>query len=115
MAAYSTAERHVHTMQIMREQGHTSVSRLSKELEVSEVTIRKDLRTLEARKLLVRTVSIKAVSREPRSRSMASLTARLVVSGPGVNRSLSRPSERLVIAVAIALRKQERIPISKES
>ena len=55
MAAYSTAERHVHTMQILRKQGHTSVSRLSKELEVSEVTIRKDLRALEARKLLVRT------------------------------------------------------------
>ena len=31
------------------------MSRLSKELKVSEVTIRKDLRALEARKLLVRT------------------------------------------------------------
>ena len=55
MAIYSTAERHVHTMQILKEQGHTSVSKLSKELGVSEVTIRKDLRALEQRKLLVRT------------------------------------------------------------
>lgn len=55
MAIYSTAERQVRTMQVLKEHGHTSVSRLSKDLGVSEVTIRKDLRALEERKLLVRT------------------------------------------------------------
>lgn len=55
MATSSTAERHVRTMQLLKEHGHTAVSRLSKEFGVSEVTIRKDLHTLEKRNLLVRT------------------------------------------------------------
>lgn len=42
-------------MRLLHDQGHVSVSGLSAELEVSEVTIRKDLRFLEERKLLVRT------------------------------------------------------------
>ena len=55
MTTSDTAERHVRTMQLLKEHGHTSVSRLSKEFGVSEVTIRKDLDALEERKLLVRT------------------------------------------------------------
>lgn len=55
MASSTTAERHVRTMQLLKEHGHTSVSRLSKEFGVSEVTIRKDLHALEKRNLLVRT------------------------------------------------------------
>ena len=35
------------------------------------------------------TISRKAPSREPRSRNIACLTVRLVVSGPGVNNALS--------------------------
>lgn len=42
-------------MRLLQEQGHASVSALSDELDVSEVTIRKDMRFLEERKLLVRT------------------------------------------------------------
>lgn len=42
-------------MRVLRDQGHVSVAKLSAELGVSEVTIRKDLRFLEERRLLVRT------------------------------------------------------------
>ena len=55
MPEYSTAERRLRTMQLLKEQGHASVSRLSQQFGVSEVTIRKDLRALEERSLLVRT------------------------------------------------------------
>ena len=55
MSEYSTAERRLRTMQLLKEQGHASVSRLSQQFGVSEVTIRKDLRALEERSLLVRT------------------------------------------------------------
>ena len=55
MANSTTAERHVRTMQLLKEHGHAAVSRLSKEFGVSEVTIRKDLHALEKRNLLVRT------------------------------------------------------------
>jgi DeoR family transcriptional regulator of aga operon len=43
------------TMQVLKEEGHASVSKLSKRFSVSEVTIRKDLRALEERNVLVRT------------------------------------------------------------
>lgn len=55
MASHSAASRHKYTLQVLREHGHASVSRLSAQLGVSEVTIRKDLRLLEARNCLVRT------------------------------------------------------------
>ncbi len=42
-------------MQILKDYGHASVARLSEIFGVSEVTIRKDLQTLEERDLLVRT------------------------------------------------------------
>lgn len=42
-------------MRLLQDQGHVSVSSLSNDLDVSEVTIRKDLRFLEERQLLVRT------------------------------------------------------------
>lgn len=42
-------------MRLLHDQGHASVATLSDELDVSEVTIRKDMRFLEERKLLVRT------------------------------------------------------------
>lgn len=49
------AERQDHILQLLKKQGHVSVSELSQQLEVSEVTIRKDLRALEERDLLYRT------------------------------------------------------------
>lgn len=49
------SKRHDRILQLLREQGHVSVSSLSDRLEVSEVTIRKDLQALEDRHLLHRT------------------------------------------------------------
>lgn len=51
----SIAERRTYIMRVLRDQGHVSVAVLSDELDVSEVTIRKDLHFLEERRLLVRT------------------------------------------------------------
>ena len=55
MPSYSATKRHKHTMRVLKEHGHASVAKLSAQLGVSEVTIRKDLRVLEERKWLVRT------------------------------------------------------------
>jgi DeoR family transcriptional regulator, aga operon transcriptional repressor len=49
------AERHQHILNKLKEQGHVSVVNLSRELQVSTVTIRKDLKNLEEKKLLFRT------------------------------------------------------------
>ena len=54
-STHSIAERRNYIMRVLRDQGHVSVAKLSDELGVSEVTIRKDLRFLEERRLLVRT------------------------------------------------------------
>lgn len=51
----NAAERRDYTQKVLREKGHVSVSDLSEELGVSEVTIRKDLRYLEEHNLLLRT------------------------------------------------------------
>jgi DeoR family transcriptional regulator, aga operon transcriptional repressor len=51
----SIAERHKYILNKLMEQGHVSVVNLSRELQVSTVTIRKDLKNLEERKLLFRT------------------------------------------------------------
>jgi DeoR family transcriptional regulator of aga operon len=51
----SVPERHEVILKRLRHQGHVSVSELSKHLDVSEVTIRKDLNALEQRHLLYRT------------------------------------------------------------
>jgi DeoR family transcriptional regulator of aga operon len=51
----SVSERHELILQQLRDQGHVSVSELSGQLDVSEVTIRKDLNALEQRHLLYRT------------------------------------------------------------
>ncbi len=51
----SAATRHIQTIQILKDFGHASVSKLSETFGVSEVTVRKDLQTLEERDLLVRT------------------------------------------------------------
>jgi DeoR family transcriptional regulator, aga operon transcriptional repressor len=53
--AQSIAERHQIILSRLREQGHVSVAELSQELNVSSVTIRKDLKLLEERNLLFRT------------------------------------------------------------
>lgn len=50
----SIAERHQYILEQIRQKGHVKVQELSKTLEVSEVTIRKDLKHLEARKMLYR-------------------------------------------------------------
>ncbi len=51
----SIAQRHQHILSKLREKGHVNVLDLSQELNVSTVTIRKDLKHLEHRKLLFRT------------------------------------------------------------
>jgi DeoR family transcriptional regulator of aga operon len=51
----SLVERQNLILQLLRERGQISVSELSDHMDVSEVTIRKDLRTLEERDLLYRT------------------------------------------------------------
>src|SRR5690554_6418536 len=51
----SVAERHRYTLQMLHKNGHVSVADLSKQLQVSEVTIRKDLGQLEQLNLLVQT------------------------------------------------------------
>ena len=51
----SPAERHNHILERLKDQGYVTVSDLSDQLEVSEVTIRRDLRLLEDRNLLYRT------------------------------------------------------------
>lgn len=51
----SIAERHQHILNSLKTKGHVSVAELSKELKVSAVTIRKDLKLLEDRNLLFRT------------------------------------------------------------
>lgn len=51
----SIAERHQYILNKLREQGHVNVLDLSLKLKVSAVTIRKDLKYLEERKLLFRT------------------------------------------------------------
>jgi DeoR family transcriptional regulator, aga operon transcriptional repressor len=53
--ALSIAERHQIIVNRLKSQGYVSVAELSKELKVSAVTIRKDLKLLEDRKLLYRT------------------------------------------------------------
>lgn len=53
--SYSAAQRRDYVHKLLQEQGHVSVSSLSEDLGVSEVTIRKDLSYLEDYNLLVRT------------------------------------------------------------
>ncbi|MEX0685538.1 MAG: transcriptional repressor AgaR [Balneolales bacterium] len=55
MAKYNVAERRNHALKALRAKGQVSVGDLSKALEVSEVTIRKDLEYLEKNNLLIRT------------------------------------------------------------
>ncbi|MEX0680203.1 MAG: DeoR/GlpR family DNA-binding transcription regulator [Balneolales bacterium] len=55
MAKYSVAQRRNRTLKLLQEKGLVSVSELGKELEVTEVTIRKDLEYLEDHNLLIRT------------------------------------------------------------
>ncbi|HBQ60673.1 MAG TPA: transcriptional regulator, partial [Balneolaceae bacterium] len=51
----TVTERHEKILQELKENGKVSVQELSNELDVSEVTIRKDLRVLEDKGLLFRT------------------------------------------------------------
>jgi DeoR family transcriptional regulator of aga operon len=55
MAAFSVAERRNKTLKMLKDNGQVSVVELSDLLNVSEVTIRKDLQYLERRNLLIRT------------------------------------------------------------
>ncbi|MDD4115757.1 MAG: DeoR family transcriptional regulator [Massilibacteroides sp.] len=50
----SIAERHQYILEEIQHKGHVKVQELSEALDVSEVTIRKDLKHLEARKMLYR-------------------------------------------------------------
>lgn len=55
MPSYSAAQRQRHIIEVLKVRGHASVSKLSAELNVSDVTVRKDLQALDNRNLLVRT------------------------------------------------------------
>ncbi|MEX0772502.1 MAG: transcriptional repressor AgaR [Balneolales bacterium] len=55
MAKYNVAERRNQALKALRAKGQVSVIELSEVLEVSEVTIRKDLEYLEKNNLLIRT------------------------------------------------------------
>lgn len=55
MKAYSVAERRNKTIKLLKDNGQVSVTELSKMLNVSEVTIRKDLYYLEKQNFLIRT------------------------------------------------------------
>lgn len=55
MAEVSVAERRLRIMQLLKEHGHASVSKLSERFGVSEVTVRKDLSALEEDHVVVRT------------------------------------------------------------
>lgn len=55
MPNYPATERHRHTLDLLRENGHVLVAELSKRFSVSQVTVRKDLRQLEEKNLLMRT------------------------------------------------------------
>ncbi|MDH6534875.1 DeoR/GlpR transcriptional regulator [Parabacteroides sp. 52] len=50
----SIAERHNYILEQLKQKGYVKVQELSKELQVSEVTIRKDLKYLETKKVLER-------------------------------------------------------------
>jgi len=52
---YNVAERRNIALKMLKEDGQVTVAKLSELLEVSEVTIRKDLQYLEKRNLLIRT------------------------------------------------------------
>jgi len=51
----SIAERHKYILNALKENGFVKVSEIAKELDVTSVTIRKDLKSLEKKKLLYRT------------------------------------------------------------
>ncbi len=51
----SIAERHKYILSMLRKNGFVRVTELAKELDVTPVTIRKDLKNLESKKLLYRT------------------------------------------------------------
>lgn len=55
MPIFSVAERRNRTLKMLKDNGQVSVVELSHLLDVSEVTIRKDLQYLERRNLLIRT------------------------------------------------------------
>lgn len=55
METYSVAERRSKTIKLLNEKGQAAVSELSRMLNVSEVTIRKDLQYLEEKNVLIRT------------------------------------------------------------
>ena len=54
-ALQNPAARHNHILKTLKDQGYVTVSDLSETLQVSEVTIRRDLQNLEERNLLYRT------------------------------------------------------------
>jgi len=51
----SSAKRHSHILSLLNDQGYVTVAELGGQLQVSEATIRRDLRNLEERHLLFRT------------------------------------------------------------
>lgn len=62
--ANTIAERHLYILEKLKEKGYVNVLELSSELKVSAVTIRKDLKLLEERKLLFRSHG-SATSQDP--------------------------------------------------
>lgn len=116
------AERHSHILRRLQEQGFVKVSDLAERLDVSEVTIRKDLRTLEERDLLYRThggaspsdpyvldrpVDEKAEERADEKRRIGRAAAALVEPGE----SVVLASGTTVLEVARALRTRRQLTV----
>ena len=56
----SIAERHKYILECLNRNGFIKVNDIAKDLEVTPVTIRKDLKYLEEKKLLYRTMEVQA-------------------------------------------------------
>lgn len=118
----TVAERHEIILNELKENGKVNVQHLSNDLEVSEVTIRKDLRILEEKGLLFRThggatqtnpytsdrpVSEKAKIRSGEKNAIAKEAVKLI----GENDSIILASGTTILAVARQIKSDHRLNV----
>lgn len=116
------SERHEKILNKLKENGKVSVQKLSGELSVSEVTIRKDLRLLEDKNLLFRThggatqtnpytsdrhVDVKAKIREKEKEAIAKEAVKLI----GENDSIILASGTTILALACQIHPSNRLNV----
>jgi len=116
------SERHERILNKLKETGKVAVQDLSTELSVSEVTIRKDLRSLEDKNLLFRThggatrsnpytsdrhVEVKVKMKAEEKEAIANEAVRLI----GENDSVILASGTTILALAQAIRPKKRLNI----